>query len=371
MGLRSLKTGRFLFLLTFFLTTTEGFSQDTWTQFGVRPLAMGNAFVGVADDFNALYYNPAGLARIKEWELEIINPKFDISANTYFLAKTLKKKGKMSLSDTFQTISDETGKPNYIGFSLTPYYIRPGWGFGLTSDTFASFIPHQDGVDIDTKAYTQLTTIPVSHARNFFANRLSLGATFKLIGTAGFDENVTMGNISLVVPKSQTGSNLKLKDFLVSGLGFGVDLGLLFTPSETPMEPTFGMSVINIGGIAYRKLLKSGTTAPNVAPIVNTGFSIKPYKTDRMYVLVALDTHMINKPSHFSHKLNLGVEWGFGKIIKVEAGLHEGYLTGGFQFDVWLFKLRLATYRVDRSPLVGMENSLTDRRVVLQFKLLI
>jgi len=29
---------------------------------GARPLAMGGAFVGIADDGNALYYNPAGLA---------------------------------------------------------------------------------------------------------------------------------------------------------------------------------------------------------------------------------------------------------------------------------------------------------------------
>ena len=29
---------------------------------GVRALAMGGAFIGLADDGNALFYNPAGLA---------------------------------------------------------------------------------------------------------------------------------------------------------------------------------------------------------------------------------------------------------------------------------------------------------------------
>ena len=33
-----------------------------WTEYGVRPLAMGNAFVAIADDENAFYYNAAGLA---------------------------------------------------------------------------------------------------------------------------------------------------------------------------------------------------------------------------------------------------------------------------------------------------------------------
>ena len=32
---------------------------------GVRPLGMGGAFTAVADDENALFYNPAGLARVR------------------------------------------------------------------------------------------------------------------------------------------------------------------------------------------------------------------------------------------------------------------------------------------------------------------
>ncbi len=39
---------------------------------GARPVAMGQAFTGVADDANALFYNPAGLA---------LNSQFDVSVN--------------------------------------------------------------------------------------------------------------------------------------------------------------------------------------------------------------------------------------------------------------------------------------------------
>jgi hypothetical protein len=35
---------------------------------GARPLAMGNAFVALADDINAIYYNPAGLVRLEKNE---------------------------------------------------------------------------------------------------------------------------------------------------------------------------------------------------------------------------------------------------------------------------------------------------------------
>ena len=33
---------------------------------GARPVAMGGAFVGLADDITALYYNPAGLAGLQD-----------------------------------------------------------------------------------------------------------------------------------------------------------------------------------------------------------------------------------------------------------------------------------------------------------------
>jgi hypothetical protein len=35
---------------------------------GARPLSMGNAFVALADDINAMYYNPAGIVRLKQNE---------------------------------------------------------------------------------------------------------------------------------------------------------------------------------------------------------------------------------------------------------------------------------------------------------------
>jgi long-subunit fatty acid transport protein len=37
--------------------------------FGIRAAALGNAYTGVADDYSAIYWNPAGLAQIKKNEL--------------------------------------------------------------------------------------------------------------------------------------------------------------------------------------------------------------------------------------------------------------------------------------------------------------
>ncbi len=44
---------------------------DNFAGLGVRSMAMGGAYVGVADDFTAVYWNPAGLAQIRQRELYV------------------------------------------------------------------------------------------------------------------------------------------------------------------------------------------------------------------------------------------------------------------------------------------------------------
>ena len=68
---------------------------------------------------------------------------------------------------------------------------------------------------------------------------------------------------------------------------------------------------------------------------------------------------------------NLGLEWGYGKIIKIQTGLHQGELSGGFEFDVFLFSCRFVTYAEQLGTIAGQDDKLRDRRFALQLKLLI
>ena len=46
-------------------------SIDNFAGVGVRAMGMGGAFAGVADDFTAMYWNPAGLAQINRREVRV------------------------------------------------------------------------------------------------------------------------------------------------------------------------------------------------------------------------------------------------------------------------------------------------------------
>ena len=355
-------------LLALFSGSRGRAGENRWTHFGLRPLGMGNAWVAVADDYNALFYNPAGLARLKSWDGEFLNPALDVNQKTLNIFQELRGAGNSLFKETgkaLRFLQDHAGEIHHAGLYLTPHLIMPGFGLGLGLATDFSLVSHNT-VNIDVKAGVQAIA-PFTYAKSFLEEKLSIGVTLKLLMKVGLDHNFTMQDLTLLAKKEDG-----LKELLVSGSGIGVDAGFLLTPIS-PMEPTLGVSVTDIGGSRFNTLDTVGTEAstPTVRmPSVNMGISLKPIQYGSMYLLAAVDAHMLNQAVHFSHKLNLGLEFG-NDILKLQLGLKEGHNTAGLQLDMGLLSLKVVTYAVDHAPLAGSHNNLVERRFAFQLKLLI
>jgi hypothetical protein len=349
-------------------------SELKWTHYGVRPQAMGNAYVAVADDYNSLFYNPAGLARLDTWHGELFNPKIGISSTSITTIKNfsdLVSSNNAGVDSTISSFETLSGKPQWINVGMTPHLVFPGFGLGLGLDIGGSILVHRTiSADIDAGA---TAIIPVAFAKNFFEDRLSLGMAVKGVFKEGVEREFSLADITAFSKKSSDSSGNTIKDYVVAGSGVGVDLGLLYTPITTG-EPTIGVSIADLGGTPYKAMNQGGLQlgAPRARePAVNTGLSFKPIKTSGYYVLTSMDVHAINQPIHYSKKLNFGAEWGFGKILKLQAGLHQGSMSGGFQLDAWLLVLRFATYSEQIGRVAGESATASDRRYVAQLKILL
>lgn len=340
--------------------------EGAWTHYGVRPLGMGNAFVAVADDFNALFYNPAGLARLDDWYLEILNPAFGASGATVSIIKEITDLGKSGagFAKTLKFVENHVGETHHVGMGITPYFVKKNFGLGIGMDAGFSLEAHSD-LDIHLNLGTEVM-VPISYAKNFLDDRLSLGITAKIYAGFEADENLSIDTINNLSGDASS----KLKDLAKGGKGVGFDAGLLFTPIKT-MAPTLGVMIADIGDTKLAPL-DAALGKQDARPMaVNLGMSVKPIESGNQYVLLALDTHQVNQPTHFSHKLNMGAEWGLGRILKVQTGLSDGQLTAGTQIDVKLLKFRFATYAIDHGSIAGTNERLIDRRYLLQIKLLI
>lgn len=351
--------------------------EHRWTHFGLRPLAMGNAYVAVADDFNASFYNPAGLARLKDWDGEFLNPSFETAQETIdFISETIElAQGDTSgFNEILDLFNKQSGNIHHMAFHDTPHFVTPNFGIALGTELSLGLIAHRN-IEIEIDAGPRIIA-PISYARNFLDDRLSLGASIKFLLRSGLSHNFNVQTISAFSStdeNDQGGQTTELSDLFEGGIGAGMDLGLLFTPTKK-MTPTLGVSITDFMGSIYQKtdLGSVATKAPNNRlPSVNTGISFKPISNKRSYLLVAVDAHSINQPIHYSQKFNLGVEWSYGSILKLQTGLKAGYLTAGVQLDVGLLNIRFATYAVDHGPVVGIHPSLVERRYALQMKLFI
>ena len=67
---------KIFYLLLILFTLSLSAEEYNMIYRGARPMGMGGAFTGVSDDENALFYNPAGLNRIKpgEGKSVVLNP---------------------------------------------------------------------------------------------------------------------------------------------------------------------------------------------------------------------------------------------------------------------------------------------------------
>lgn len=360
---------RALFLIAISLGSSYALSSagfKPWTHFGVRPLAMGNAYVAVADDYNALFYNPAGLARLDSWSGELVNPTLEVSRNTYKFTNDLLSVVGGGASDTteiLELVEENTGQSHYIGLKLTPHLVFPNFGIGIGIDVPVSLrFNRYPSVNLDLGPRV---TIPIGFAMNFLENRLSIGTNFKVRAKGGVDHEFTIQDLNSFQDSEA------LDEFVEGGIGYGVDFGLLFTPME-PMEPTIGLSITDLGGTPYEQKdiggVASGKPSPEL-PSVNLGISLKPISTGNSFLRTSLDMHSINQPFSFSKKLNFGLEYALGSIFKIQTGLHQGYFSGGFQIDLpILLAIRFATYGAELGTSAG---TIEDRRYVLQIKLLI
>jgi hypothetical protein len=223
---------RYLFLFLFLLTINNySFGAKYAGEFlnlgvGGRALGMGGAFVAIADDATATYWNPAGLSQISSQELVFMHAEtFGSLLNHDFISWAL------PLHDRFQNYT--------LGFSL----MRLGGG-----DIKVTELPDPNN--------------PISSANRPYVKKEAGHADYLLTFTFAKETN----------PKLSFGGNAKLIYRHIvdnSALGLGIDLGMLYSPtSYLSLGANFKDAVSTL--LAY-----DNGTRETISPSLRTGFGLK------------------------------------------------------------------------------------------------
>lgn len=234
---------------------------------GARQLGMADVAVGIADDVNAIFYNPAGLAQINKLELNAM----------YF--------------DSIVDTKDEA-------VSLA-YPLRNGI-FGRKASLGIGIKAYQGG---------DLEYIQWDDVNNVELGRKTLKAENDYMGSIGYAEEIADGMyVGLAIKAIHS---TLVEDYTASAVA--ADIGIL---SKTPIEGlSVGLSLLNNG--TEMKFIDEGDALPQ-RTVVGVGYKMKPMQS----VDLKVGADYISERD-VDGVANVGLEVGLLNMVMVRFG----YLT--------------------------------------------
>ncbi|HVP89865.1 MAG TPA: outer membrane protein transport protein [Terriglobales bacterium] len=201
--------------------------------FGARATAMGGAFVGLADDYTAVFWNPAGLALIKKGTFGLsghfLFPTSDYTLSTF----TMETKSTMYPSGIlgyFQPIGDRV----VVGLGA---YTMSGLGANWNNTGLENVLIYPYPASAFTppvEAYTWKSFIGSIVIAPSFAVRITdqilFGATFNI--NYGFFRVNQWGEYQVIPTKPPVLANLGQRTMDITGWGYGATFGLLVKPAD-------------------------------------------------------------------------------------------------------------------------------------------
>jgi Type IX secretion system protein PorV len=242
---------------------------------GARAAGMGGAFVAMADDATAVFWNAAGIARVEE--------------------------GKSQIS------------LNHANWPAELSYDQVGYVFHMKKIPGA-FSVHARALSM--KPMEETTAFqPFGTGRTFDAGMMSAGLTYARSFTDKFSAGVTMNMV-------HTG----LAD--LSQQTFSVDIGTLYDVGAAGMK--IGMAIQNIG--SQEKFIEREARIPSIFRVGTTATLLKG--ADQSLV----GSFEFSHPPDNSERVNIGAEYSFHRYLFLRGGYAFNYdaegLAGGIGFHV-------------------------------------
>lgn len=300
-------------------------------------LGSGGAGISEVTGIDALFYNPAALARSQSLigDIVIVSPQIEASDNGLQIYKDVSANKNM-----LDIVSGVVGKPVRFGiqnasgasFRRTALAViqRADLHLSIKNDPFS-------GLPVATVNSSARVGAAYGLGRSFAGGQFHLGATGLVMQKA--EANLSVNALEAQSKFKDSGGNSMLSGLMKRGVGVGAHIGAMFTP-DTDTSPEIALVARNFG-LSYGVGGKSESQRPaSELQTVDFGLTVQP-GTKNSRARMSLDIYdVLNKSQqNFYKRLHLGTEITFAGIAGVQGGLNQGYTTYGVFINTKIIRL--------------------------------
>ena len=333
-----------LFILLGFQVVCEAGLLEPGYEFS-RATGMGNAFIALADDANALFYNPAALARKKGLSLHLIDTQ--ISVDTL---GTLDRMFEAASSGNTEGLIDPN-KAN-LGIVAKPTFIAPYFGISLFSYGFGSIdLQSLQGEKVRAYAFNDLGVVMAFGIP--FSDYFSFGVSLRALQRSSVDVDRPTQDFLTELGMTESTVNSDpwsaLSKYVGVGYAFPVNLGILASlPQWSKASPLvrFGATIENMGLTEFTRI--SGAQAPAKLETAYHFGALLQYTLSKSLVLnLTGDMRNQFRDLPFFKTFHFGTELKHS-LFALRTGVYQGYPTFGASLEFPpQFRVHLSTYSME------------------------
>lgn len=329
-----------------------------------RALGMGNAFVALSDDYNAIYYNPAGLARLNTPLDAGMSLKFDMGDFFGVAGDAVNIAGEHA--DSFASIDGMAEDATLVDDMMV--FDRKPMGFGTSPEMhFAARSTDRDlplGVGaawflgssgqfmLDKGIYMPSAAAKV---RTDFAMKiagaidllpgLSIGLSPTMATYSSFEQSLSLQEYGTASDTIQAKIAEEQEKFYKPGFGIGYTAGILYDIIPTELR---------VGAVMYNLFLTMDNEKVPATYSVGVAYLPAMLRKQGMlrYVNFALDIQDVLADRAFLGKLNMGAEMNLS-LAQVRGGLKGGYPTYGLLLNLLFLQMEFTTWAEEAGLYVG------------------
>ncbi|MBI4403927.1 MAG: hypothetical protein HY537_07195 [Deltaproteobacteria bacterium] len=297
---------------------------------GVRATGMGNAFVSIADDGDALWYNPAGLARLKKVTFNFIDA--NLSADSMDTVNRLKRaifdKGA---SDLLRTDTQ------FARLGLQASFFTPYFGLALF-DRMTSFMDVQNLSMPDVDMYSINDIGVIAGLGLPIGENFSIGVAAKVFERIGVNSTVKVSDLLNQFSVDPAAFLAGLRDYVQrmygSGYAVGFSAGTLWRIPLGARAPKFtlGAAVEDIAD-TYFDPLGTSTAPQPILMSIHLGSSLRYQLANQLELNLALDGRNLFAGHPLFQTVHFGIELRH-RFFSLRTGVLQAYPTFGFSFTL-------------------------------------